>query len=804
MPSKFEGLTIDDTGSITLPSGTDAQRLSYTEQVVQFTTAGADSWTVPSGVHEAEVLVVAGGGGGASGLGSGGGAGGVLYEPSYKVTPGESLYVFVGAGGAGGPDNTNAAGSNGQNSKFGSLEAIGGGGGSSEASDNGSSGGSGGGSSSTNPRLEIRHGATNGQGHAGGVTEYGPSFGYVQGSGGGAGGPATLGTKGNFSLPGPGLQFNITGAPKWYGGGGAGAAYGDALSGGSGKGAGLDGALGGGGNGGLSGDSTNARLAGDATSNTGGGGGGGPEGISAEGGGNLPGGNGGSGIVVIRYYQDSDSESPYGHIRNNSATNSVETFRSGYWKSKDIVTDGLILRAEAENYISGSTWTDTSGNSNNITLYNSPSKRNGNIPSLYFDENLQQYWDTTITNVGQPGTSFTAAGWVKYIATGDKQDNYFLMSTYTTASNTPFWAIAINYNGGNVYGWARGGGGTPNVQMDPYTTIEPGKWYYYTFVRDNSNNAIAFYINGRQVQAEIFPGGEDLNDNNEPFGGIRHSTASFMSAEMGAVHLYDRALDNVEVLQNFEAQKKKYKLDKAKIFAKTKTDGNIPKGGLVFHLDANDPTSFPDPSRNGTWLDLINSKEVRISGPQWDTANGIIKYLDFDGSDDTAFMPDVITSYPLTASFWCTHNNGFSPDSGQQDELMNFSIGGQRLSLGCANNVPSWSQIGCTIMYGGTSHWTTSRTSPVDMTSGTKWFNITYVIHGNNDRNHQIYINGMAPPMVDEGGGHGGNPGARLGSNSDGGENWPGKIAKVMLYNRVLDSHEVNQIYQSTRWRFGA
>ena len=69
---------------------------------VAFTTAGTFSWVVPSGVTSIAAVTVGGGGGARSGLNfGGGGGGGLAYRNAQSVTPGETLTVIVGAGGAG-------------------------------------------------------------------------------------------------------------------------------------------------------------------------------------------------------------------------------------------------------------------------------------------------------------------------------------------------------------------------------------------------------------------------------------------------------------------------------------------------------------------------------------------------------------------------------------------------------------------------------------------------------------------------------------------------------------------------------
>ena len=59
---------IDDIGYLSLPVGTESQRLSTAAgTLVYFTSLGGTSWTVPSGVDSIEILVVGGGGGGVFG-----------------------------------------------------------------------------------------------------------------------------------------------------------------------------------------------------------------------------------------------------------------------------------------------------------------------------------------------------------------------------------------------------------------------------------------------------------------------------------------------------------------------------------------------------------------------------------------------------------------------------------------------------------------------------------------------------------------------------------------------------------------
>jgi len=170
-----------------------------------FTSSG--TFSVPAGVNEVEVLVIAGGGGGGSpNNAGGGGAGGLIFMPAYTVTPGGTVSVTVGAGGA--------ANSNGQDSAFGTLTAKAGGAGGAQG-DAGSPGGSGGGGgqnqlggSATQPTQPGQSGAY-GFGFAGGF-----SNGCAGHAGAGGGGAGSAGANSQFA-----------GSPSWGGNGGSGKAY---------------------------------------------------------------------------------------------------------------------------------------------------------------------------------------------------------------------------------------------------------------------------------------------------------------------------------------------------------------------------------------------------------------------------------------------------------------------------------------------------------------------------------------------------------------------------------------------------
>ena len=279
-----------------------------------FSATGANSFTVPNNITSASVMVVAGGGGGGGGAwGGGGGAGGVVTSTNYPLTPGATMNISVGAGGAGGAATLDPAlnrGVNGTNSWINtssSFVAIGGGAGAGYAYGtntaniaDGSAGGNGGGGTEHGSgglggasTQTLPANASAKYGNAGGASAAGS--GKVAGAGGGGAGSVggAMTTSGVGGTGGAGTnafsswftaigQFGVNGFIAGGGGGGASTTAGGGGSGGGGAGGG-----------------NTARAGSNATANTGGGGGGASYASGA-----YVGGAGGSGLIIFKFASD--------------------------------------------------------------------------------------------------------------------------------------------------------------------------------------------------------------------------------------------------------------------------------------------------------------------------------------------------------------------------------------------------------------------------------------------------------------------------------------------------------------------
>ena len=458
-----------------------------------------------------EVLVVAGGGGGGMDMGGGGGGGGVIYNPSYAVTQGAAITVTVGNGGYGapaggayrgdgvGPQPTShqftVSATQGGNSVFGSLTAIGGGFGASSYYGYlpnygvGGTGGSGGGCSGYTHGGERYVDGTNGstanntagQGFPGGNSGNATSAAddHYSGGGGGAGGRGTsgpnhIGPNGVKPNGGPGVLYP-TMSPYYFAGGGGGSAFtastgGDGGIGGGGGGAvgvtvggaGLNnGSAGGGGNP----VSQTNTPGGDAGANTGGGGGGGSH-YNA----NNRGGNGGSGIVIVRY---SGPQKATGGTISTVAGYTIHTFTSS----------GTFTP-----YLN---WYDSSGNNKTFALDSSGITWNS---GKYFT--LADGAAILSNNAITTSTTCTVIIWIKTTDTqslifrGNSLGNYYLAAYYvgqgfySNNCGSPTYWIDTNsvsnpsptYLDGNWHMWEM-----KNVNFSAWTTFEFNKYPGFTF-----------------------------------------------------------------------------------------------------------------------------------------------------------------------------------------------------------------------------------------------------------------------------------------------------------------------------------
>jgi hypothetical protein len=220
-----------------------------------------------------------------------------------------------------------------------------------------------------------------------------------------------------------------------------------------------------------------------------------------------------------------------------------------------IVTSGLMLYLDAAQNRSypdsGTTWTDLSGNGNNVTLTNGPTYNSDNGGNIVFD-GTDDYADFFAPNLG---TTTTVEMWFKMGA--------------SYSDRMPF--------GWNFYDvWCRAGGmGFNTAAGDMYgissaTVTSLGlvnNWKHYVFeMRSDvsyTNNKI--YINTNLQTLSQQSGGEasdnrNFNSGNGRIALWRAGTGYEMPMNLSIFSVYNRALTTTEITQNYNAVKSRFGL----------------------------------------------------------------------------------------------------------------------------------------------------------------------------------------------------------------------------------------------------
>jgi len=587
--AQLRNTTVDDTGNLSLPSGTTAQRpatllqgmirynttLNDTEyydgtawrsiadtgveatggtiidteiggvayRIHTFTTTGNSTFTVSKG-GEVEYLIVAGGGGG-GGWGGGGGAGGLLTGFT-TVTP-QSYTIAVGVGGARGTSAYTVGGNGGNSSALGVTATGGGGGGrynSIDGSSGGSGGGGGGGESNTTDFVSNGGGATAGQGNIGGRGRARPSNIYWGSGGGGGAGSAgrDADNSGRGGDGGNGLVSFITGNLTFYAGGGGGHTPGEVLAT-----VFTQGGVGGGGAGGRY--YSSVRGGDDGTPNTGGGGGG------AWGGSGQLCGLGGSGIVIIRYR------------RNASTTISpTRTVVSTLPNNLNIVQNNLVWYVDAANPVSysgtGSTWQNIRSSEFNGTLRNSPTFSQQNGGYFVLGSNRDVITGTTPPSL-QGNPNLTVSGWFRRTVSdwGGARGTWGIGGNVTNEGINSWWNN--NNNQLSIDVWSSGTFVASGIDY-PF-----GQWVFMTWQKIagamTRANCILWrnldsYTGTQLTISRAETGNPAINNVGITLANISptHTQLPANSMEIGEFFVYNRVLTAQEVTHNFNVTRGRY------------------------------------------------------------------------------------------------------------------------------------------------------------------------------------------------------------------------------------------------------
>ena len=216
--------------------------------------------------------------------------------------------------------------------------------------------------------------------------------------------------------------------------------------------------------------------------------------------------------------------------------------------SPKLVTDRLVLALDAGNIKSypgsGASWVDLSSNSNNATLFNSPTYSDGN---LTFNGSTQYAQANSVTDEIVSG-DFTLMAIIK----GGTQDHKSILSFNTnTGGNRQLWMV--RNAGMGMYD-----GGTWNIGS---IDVDDNQWHLVMATYDYSTKGLKTYTDGVldlnvTTNTQINVQSSDTANIGMEFDG--GSASDHFNGSIPMVYVYNRVLSQDEVTQNFEAFKTRF------------------------------------------------------------------------------------------------------------------------------------------------------------------------------------------------------------------------------------------------------
>lgn len=239
---------------------------------------------------------------------------------------------------------------------------------------------------------------------------------------------------------------------------------------------------------------------------------------------------------------------------NNGLLNGLNTgIQNNDFASNNIVRNGLVLHLDANN--SGSytppynsvSWNDISGKNNNSTLVNGPLFNNSNGGNIIFDGHNDYVVSPDLNISGN--SPITISFWCNYLS-NQLTD---VVSIFYGTCNSSYSCIGLYYRNGENF--AR------------FTTWESSPGDYNTsFIKDFNvwHNWTVVYNNNKVL---VYRDG--IADSN----GVKDRTISFTTTKLylgstfcggfsnikvGSSFVYNRALTQIEIIQNYNATKARF------------------------------------------------------------------------------------------------------------------------------------------------------------------------------------------------------------------------------------------------------
>jgi len=201
----------------------------------------------------------------------------------------------------------------------------------------------------------------------------------------------------------------------------------------------------------------------------------------------------------------------------------------------------------------GGGWKDLSIYSNNGQLFNAPTYSNYNCGSLVFNGSNQNIGITSNITVNPRTGSFTIIAWVNSDPSGG--DNWDLWISKRSTGSNGFY-IGANSPSGVRFMLGNDAGSRTDTGFISYTS---NTWAMFTGVLNRDTNSQKIIRNNFEETSSVEPAGENYsNDASLLIGG--EGGSYFVNGKIAIVLVYNKALSDSEITQNYNAYKSRFGL----------------------------------------------------------------------------------------------------------------------------------------------------------------------------------------------------------------------------------------------------
>ena len=198
-----------------------------------------------------------------------------------------------------------------------------------------------------------------------------------------------------------------------------------------------------------------------------------------------------------------------------------------------------------------SPWKDLSGNNNTGTLTNGPTYSANNLGNIVFD-GTNDY--ASLPAINPTASAFSCETFFQWASIGsDKNTLFSLCYEYPNKGYLIRQSDAI-VTDGKVVIWSDNGS---ESYVRSSQILSVNTWYHLVVVQ--SSNTCLIYINGVLDSSQALSN-PVLGTSSNTFIGARSGTGAYLNGKVAVSRIYNKALSATEVLQNYNATKRRYGL----------------------------------------------------------------------------------------------------------------------------------------------------------------------------------------------------------------------------------------------------